>query len=397
MPVEWSAVRNHRLAVAAIFFLNGAMLGSFASRIPALKEAHRLSEATLGLALLAIAAGAVLAMPLSGGLIARLGSRLMTTLMVLLFLGQMVLVAVAPNMLLLVPALFLLGAFNGTLDVSMNSQGVAVEKLHGSPILSSFHAAWSFGSLAGAAAGAGVIWLGVGFRVHLIAMAVLLFVCAVVAAGRLLPTTADAQDRTPAFARPTGKLVLLGAVVFCGMLSEGAMADWSAVYIAGPLGAEQFIAALGFTAFSLTMAFTRVFGDRLAAAWGPTKMTRRSGLLAAGGLAFALVIGTPWAAIVGFALVGAGLGNIVPVVFSAAGRVQGVASGTALAAVATTGYTGFLAGPPLIGLTAQVTSLPLALGVVVIFCALVALLASSVGSADTETQPGAVEAGVVGT
>ncbi len=147
----------------------------------------------------------------------------------------------------------------------------------------------------------------------------------------------------------------LGLLTFCGLLAEGAMADWSAVYLHDALGTTPALAATGFAAFSLTMAAGRFGGDRLVGRLGPRSVLRASSTIAAGGLSGALLLGTPLAAIFGFGLVGAGIANVIPILFGAAGRIAGISAGTALAAVATTGYCGYLAGPPLIGLAAELT------------------------------------------
>jgi fucose permease len=161
-------------------------------------------------------------------------------------------------------------------------------------------------------------------------------------------------------------------VTFCGLLAEGAVGDWSAVYIQQALGATSAVAAAGFAAFALMMATGRFLGDRFARTLGGDRLLRISGAIAAIGLAAALLLGTPSAALVGFAFVGLGLANVIPVVFSAAGRVRGLPPATALSAVATTGYGGYLAGPPLIGLVAEATNLPVALGIIVAACVVIA-------------------------
>jgi fucose permease len=190
------------------------------------------------------------------------------------------------------------------------------------------------------------------------------------------------------FARPTGALLGLGALAFCGLLAEGAMGDWSAVYLHDSLGSSSALAAAGFAAFSLAMAAGRFGCDRLVVHFGSGLVLRASSTVAAIGLAVALLIGLPTAGIVGCGLVGLGISNVIPILFSAAGRVRGVQAGTALAAVATTGYFGFLAGPPLIGLAAEVSGLRVALGIVSAHCALITVGA---GVADRTESHGVVQ------
>jgi len=196
---------------------------------------------------------------------------------------------------------------------------------------------------------------------------------ALLAVGRalrwLVPSDAADASASPVFARPSGVLFGLGVLAFFGLLAEGAMADWSAVYLRDTLETTPAVAAAGFAAFSLAMAAGRFRGDRLVSLLGPGRLLGASGAVAACGLGGALLVGAPAAAVVGCGLVGLGISNVIPVLFSAAGHVRGIQAGTALAAVATIGYLGLLAGPPLIGLTAHVTSLPVALGLVGAFCA----------------------------
>ncbi len=220
---------------------------------------------------------------------------------------SIVLPALAPGLLSLVLAVAVVGAANGALDVSMNSQAVAVEKGYGRPIMSSFHAAFSFGGLAGALIGGFVAAAGIGPLPHLAAVAFLCATVAVVAYGSLLPASADAADEgAPAFARPTRALLGLGVISFCVLLGEGAMSDWSAVYLDGTLGTGPGFAAAGYAAFSLAMAFGRLFGDGLAERLGHVRLVRACGALAAVGLGVALFVGQPVFALVGFACAGRG-------------------------------------------------------------------------------------------
>jgi hypothetical protein len=182
---------------------------------------------------------------------------------------------------------------------------------------------------------------------------------------------------------------VLGVVAFCGLFAEGAAADWSGVYLAGPLDASPGVAALGFAAFSVTMAVFRLLGDPLAHRWGPVVLTRAGGLLAAAGLGTALLVAHPVAALFGFACMGAGLAGVVPVVFRAAGSVPGLSPAAGIAALTSVGYSAFLIGPPAIGFAAEATSLPIALAAVV---ALLGLLAVLAGSTDPTRAPRPVAA-----
>ena len=366
-----------RLAVAAAFFVCGAGFANWVARIPVVQQKLGLTNGELGIALLGTAVGALLAMPITGWLVAREGSRPMTQLAVLTYCIVLPLPVLAPNLLLLTIALMVYGAAFGALDVSMNAQAIAVEQRYRRPIMSSFHGLYSVGGLAGAASGGLVASLGINPVPHLLGAALLLGVVAILASQRLLPTSVDNATPGPAFALPTRSLLNLGLVAFCVMLSEGAMADWSAIYLHRSLKLESGLAAAGYVVFSLAMAVGRLTGDRLIQRLGPVKVVRLGGTVAATGLGLALIIAHPLAALIGFACVGIGLSSLVPIVFSAAGRTPGVAPSVALAAVTTTGYGGFLFGPPLIGFVADFFTLPIALGIVVIMSATSALLARS--------------------
>jgi fucose permease len=208
----------------------------------------------------------------------------------------------------------------------------------------------------------------------------------------LMPSTVQHVSPGGVFARPTGALLGLGALAFCGLLAEGAMGDWSAVYLHDTLGSSPAVAAVGFAAFSLAMAAGRFGGDRLVVQFGSGLVLRASSAVAAMGLAVALFIGRPTAGIIGCGLVGLGISNVIPILFSAAGRVPGIQPGTALAAVATTGYFGFLAGPPLIGLAAEVSSLRIALGIVSALCALITVGAGVARQTEAREVSGRTEA-----
>ncbi len=379
--IDGPGLRRARLAVAAVFFINGVALGSWFVRIPAVQQGLSLGEGLLGLALLGAAVGALVSMPLAGALISRFGSRRVVGATALLLLS-VVLPALAPGLLLLVGAVAVVGAANGALDVSMNSQAVAVEREYGRPIMSSFHAAFSFGGLAGATLGGLVASAGVAPLPHLAAVAALGVVAAALVYRALLPASADAADEgEPAFARPTRALLGLGVISFCVLLGEGAMSDWSAVYLDGTLETGPGFAAAGYAAFSLAMAFGRLFGDGLAERLGHVRLVRACGAIAAGGLGAALLVGQPVFALIGFACAGAGFSVVFPAALSAAGRAEGMAAGPALAAVSTAGYTGFLVGPPAIGFAAELVGLGGALFVVVGLSAAIVIFADAVRNA----------------
>ena len=378
-PERTAPPRAARLAVMATFFINGMALGNWFPRIPAVQEDLGLSEGDLGLALLGPAVGAVATMPAIGWLIARFGSRPVTRASALVLCAALPLPALAPNLALLALALVVVGVGNGVLDVSMNSQAVAVERRYRRPIMTTFHGLFSAGSLAGGALAGLIAWRGIDVTPHLLGVAAVLVPAVVVASRWLLPADVDAGQSGPKFARPSRTLAGLGIVAFGVLLGEGAMADWGAVYLKDSLNTGAGLAAAGFVVFSLTMAAGRFAGDRLTQRLGPVTMVRAGGTLAAVGLGIGLLINHPIAALIGFACVGAGLSSLFPITLSAAGRIPGVAPGPALAAVSMMGYSAFLAGPPVIGFVAEAVGLRGALGFVVLLCAAAAALAGAVG------------------
>lgn len=383
-----------RRAVSWLFFLNGALFGTWVSRLPLVQSQHGLSHGELGVALLGLAMGALIAMPLSGWASARFGSRTVCHVWAVLYSLLLPVLAFAPSSGWLMVALIAFGAGHGGLDVAMNAQAVQVEGRYPRPIMSGFHALFSAGGLAGAALGAGMAGLGVPVALHFGVMAAGLGGwVALRAFGPLLPVEPKVSPSEPASTDPGsslplpifagrrpgwGNLLAMGALAFCVMMGEGAMADWTGVYLKDVTLAGDGLASAGYAAFSLTMMLGRFWGDRLTLRLGPVRLVRWSGVLAASGLALALVTAQPWAAFVGFAAVGAGFATVIPQVFSAAGRAVVIAPSVALATVTTMGYGGFLLGPPLIGFAAEVLGLRGALGIVVVTSALLLLLAGSV-------------------
>jgi MFS family permease len=278
-----------------------------------------------------------------------------------------------PNLVSLCAVLVVLGAANGALDVSMNGHASAIEAQWRSPIMSSFHAGWSAGGLLGAATGAMLQKAGVGVFGGLALPDV--FIAALMLAAAALALREEGPRTTkpaPGFALPSGGVMKLAGLAFLCMMVEGAVADWSAVYLRATLSEAASVAAVGYSAFAFSMAACRIVGDVSVRRFGSSKVVGFGGLLAAAGLALVLSLPTVLTACVGFAMVGVGLANIVPVIFSAAGRSTATpAVGVSMAATA--GYAGFLVGPPLIGLGAGLLGLRVALCVLVVATMIVSL------------------------
>lgn len=346
-------------ATSALFFLSAVVLTAWGPLVPLAKARLALDEGGLGLLLLALGIGGVVAMPSAGGLIARYGYR--RVIAVAMALGICVFPALsrlggAAGMW---AALLLFGAALGFTDVAMNLHASKVEKEAGRPMMSGFHGLWSVGAVCGS--GAMSLMLGAGLSAGKASL--VLSVLSALGLVTLLPglsAGAPKGPRAPAFALPRGSVVALGALCFTVYLTEHSVLDWSAVYLATERGAGVGEAGAGFTLFAAAMTAMRLVGDRLRAALGDVRVVLLSGLTGAAGLV--IVITTPSAAanLVGYAILGAGTANIVPVLFSAAGRSTAMPGNLGLTAVATISAAGLLVGPALIGFVAKATSLPTA-------------------------------------
>ena len=372
-----------RVAITLLFFCDGLLLGSWASRIPAVQAESGLTNATLGVALLAAPLAALVAMPAAGSLSARIGSRTVSVGGLLLAALAIAGAGQARGLVTLSLALFAFGAGFGAVNVAANAQGIAFERALGRPVLSSFHAAFSLGGLAGAGFGALLAGVGIEPAVHFGALLVIVAAAIAVARPRLISRAEDVPPTQRSFARPSRVLLVLGAAAFCTLLAEGAAADWSAAFLSQSVGVTAAVAGLGYTAFSLAMATSRTLGDRLTRNLGPALLARTGGAIAASGLGAGLIGPSAPIALCGFACMGLGLGVVIPILFRAAGTARDVPATTGVATVSTLGWVGFMAGPPAIGVLASGVGLRAALVVVVI--ALVALTLMA-GAADTRKR-----------
>jgi predicted MFS family arabinose efflux permease len=384
-------LRRGKTAACITFVLSGAVIGVWTARIPAIKHDLGLSDGELSVALLALAAGGLTGMRLVGRLVDRHGSTTVMNPMALAVGPLLILPAYASNLLTLTLALGVLGAAHGTLNVSMNANAVRVERAHQRSIMSGIHAGFSIGGFLGAAAGGMFAAADLSPAVTFICTGVLIAVLALWASRWALPdphakpdheaTNHGRRRRRPALSTssPHRKaLLLLGLLAFATLVAEGAAADWSSVYLHDSLGSSAGIAAAAYAAFALMMTAGRLAGNRLVAAFGPARLVRGCGLLAAAGFGAGLLIGHPAAAIIGFAALGAGLSCIVPQVYSAAGNVDPAQPGRGLARVASMGYLGFLTGPVIIGGAASLIHLSRAMLILPLLAAFVAVAAAAV-------------------
>jgi hypothetical protein len=371
---ERSASWPERAAVVAIFLANGLGIGAWAACIPALKARLVLSDGALGVVLFAFAVGAVVAMQLAARLTRRLGPANATRAATLMFAATLPLPAFAPDVATLAAATFAMGAANGLLDVTMNGYAGGLERRWGAAIMSSFHAAWSGGGLVGAPVGGALVGFGAPWALGVAA-------ALVAALAALVWTSLREADAAPATAEIglappfRAALPLCVAALLC-MGCEGAMADWTGVYLAETARAPQAMASIGFAAFSATMVFGRLLGDNAVRAWGRARVVGWGAILAAAGLTLAVVDPRLAPATLGFALVGVGLSNVVPTLFSAAAGLASVPA-AGVAVVATAGYAGLLSGPVVIGAIAESASLRLGLAFLILCVGVAAMAARS--------------------
>ena len=342
------------LATRLAFLAAGLPMASWAPLIPFAKERVGANDATLGLLLLCLGMGSLIAMPVTGYLSARRGPRGMT------LLGGIGLVLLLPvlvstgNAVVLGAAIFLFGASLGTIDVAMNVHAAEVERRAGRPMMSGFHAMWSVGGILGAGGTTALLWAGATPQFAALVAAGVAAAALAVAAPRFL---AEGGGEPPVLALPRGFVLLLAGLAAIVFLIEGAILDWGALLMIDRALFPVETAGLGFMLFSVAMAAARLTGDRIVARLGGFTTLVAGGAVAACGLALMLV-GGAGVALAGFLLVGLGCANLVPIFFSAAGRQTVMAPGLAIAAVTTVGYAGILMGPALIGFVSEATSLP---------------------------------------
>jgi MFS family permease len=349
-------MRSDRVAVSMLFLVNGFLVGSWAPKIPVFMSRLSLTESVMGLLILAFGLGSILMMPVIGALTARNGSAPVLRIVSVIVLPILLLISLAPNVWMAAVAVVIFGGFIGGMDVAMNANAVHVEKRMGRAIMSSCHGFWSLGGLFGAGMG-GFLIEGTGEVGHAIILTVL------ATAGILLVLPFIAQDQPTAEVKaatpmrmPRSPLpYLIGVMALFSMIPEGSILDWGALYLRQELGADLGLAALGFAAFSGTMAIMRFLGDAIRQRLGAVLTLQISTGFAITGMLIAGLAPSAPIAIFGFAFAGIGISNMVPIAFSAAGNIPGVPSGIGLSIVTVMGYSGILVAPSAIGFIAENT------------------------------------------
>lgn len=369
--------RAYRIAVGALFFLQGLCFATWASRIPSIQQSLQLSDGQLGLVLFALPAGSLIALPLSGWLVTRFGSKTIVTNALIFYALMLAALGLAQNITQIILVLVFYGMAGNTANIAMNTQAVGVEARYRRNIMASFHGLWSLAGFT--AAGIGIYMIGkniIPFH-HFIMISALILVALAIIFQYLLPNEERGPTSKKIFAMPDRGLVMLGIIAFCCMICEGAMFDWSGIYFKKIVKAEGAWIGAGYTAFMCTMAAGRFIGDWVTMRLGFRKTIQFSGALIVTGLAVSLVFPYLAPAIAGFFLVGLGVSSVVPLVYSTAGKSKTLSPGVALAAVSSIGFLGFLIGPPLIGIVAGASSLRISFMIIALMGLSVAIMAGA--------------------
>ncbi|MCW7764039.1 MFS transporter [Photorhabdus luminescens] len=350
-----SLVKQPIMATRAAFFIAGFSLASWAPLIPLAKERLQLDNGAMGLLMLAFGIGSFIMMPMAGMLAARFGCRQIFTLCALIVLVMLPGLSVLPTPLTLACALFIFGAGIGAMDVVVNIHAVMVEKMARRPIMSGFHALFSLGGIAGAGSVSALLSVGIS-PLQVMAMAVLLIILLLLPVWNGLLNEAEAGN-TPFFAVPHGIVILLGFLCFVAYIMEGSMLDWSGILLTSVHNISSHQAGIGYTLFAIAMTSGRFLGDKIIALYGHRRVFISSALLATSG--FILIYSASTAIMLGlsFLMIGAGLSNIAPMLFTASGQQKIMPDSLAVAAVSTMGYSGILLGPALIGGLAYIVTL----------------------------------------
>ncbi|MDB5285079.1 MAG: transporter [Mucilaginibacter sp.] len=355
LPTYHFSKRTLRIAVGAMFFMTGLCFASWASRIATIQQNLNLSDAALGGVLFAMPVGLMCSLPFSGWVITKIGSRKLLIGALITYSSCLVTLGLAQNTLQLIICLMLFGFASNAVNISVNTQAVAAEKLYQKPILASFHGIWSLAGFTGAGIGTFMIGKNIIPFYHFGIVFIIIIITIALVSGYLKNDKVTSSG--PVFVMPDSSLIKLGVIAFCSLICEGAMFDWSVIYFKKVVLAHGAWMGAGYTAFMLTMASGRFVADWFAHRFGLKRTLQISGVLTATGLLIAVIFPYLFTALAGFLLVGFGVSSVVPLVYSAAGRSKTMSPGVALAAVSTIGFMGFLIGPPIIGFIAGLASL----------------------------------------
>lgn len=375
MEVKQKPLGSSRVSISLFFFFYGALFATWASRIPNIQQSLALSETGLGAVLLLMPVGSFIALPFSGYITSKVGSRKVVILSSFLYSGLLAGIGFSQTVWQLSICLFLFGALGNILNISVNTQAITLESLYKRTIISSFHGMWSVAGLF--AAFMGTYFIGKGFPVqyHFLLVAVVAGLSFLLCASYLLHEKGTPQEKRPLFTKPDKAFWGLGAIAFCSMICQGAMFDWSGVYFKKVVTIRPELIGVGYTAFMISMTTIRFITDWLTHRVGFKLIIAACGVLTTAGLL--LAVGFPYfiPATIGLLLVGIGVSPTVPLVFSAAAKSKVLPPPVAIAAVSSIGMIGLLIGPPIIGFIAGVSSLKISFLLLSLFGILITVTA----------------------
>ena len=343
-----------RLAVSLFFFSQGLAFSSWASRIPTIKSELGISEGQLGTLLLLMPIGQLCTMALSGKLVAKYGSKNVLQIVVLIYPLILCSIGLAQNFYQLGAVLFFFGVVGNMCNISVNTQGVEVEKIYGKSIMSSFHGAWSIAGFTGALIGLLMMNLHVSTFYHFVIIYGLIVLNWLINKKYLVDSVpSPPKEKKSLFSKPDTVLIQLGIIGFLSMATEGAMFDWSGVYFQDIVKAPQNLIVVGYASFMIMMATGRFVGDYFISKYGKQRVMQISGVLMSSGLMLSVFFPQFIICTIAFMMVGLGVACNVPTVYSVAGKTKNINPGVALATVSSISFLGFLMGPPLIGYIAE--------------------------------------------
>ncbi|MDE3234996.1 MAG: MFS transporter [Bacteroidota bacterium] len=357
LPADKQQLRKYRWALFVFFFISGLRFASWASRIPDIQAHLHLSDAGLGSVLFALPIGSMAGLPVSGYCVTRFGSRKTLLIAALIFPVTMIGIGLSDTVATLFTLLFFFGLSSNLLNISMNTQAVAVEALYKRSIMASFHGTWSLGGFTGAAFSTWMMSMHVNPLHHFIIISSISLISMLLVYSNTIKQDVGKKSSGKIFSKPDRFLLLLGIIAFSSMVCEGTMADWSGVYFRKILHAPAGLVTLGYVAYMSMMTTGRFLGDRFVSRMGVSKVIKWSGLVIATGLLIAVTMPYIATAVIGFLFVGMGVSSVVPLSYAMAGRSKKMTPGVAIAAVSSVGFLGFLIGPPMIGFIAQAADL----------------------------------------
>jgi MFS family permease len=374
-----SYLNRVRIATSFFFFGMGFCFATWASRIPDIKSMLHLSEAALGTMLFVLPIGQLVGMPFSGKIVTKYGSRTVSILGLLLYSFSLILLGLTTTKWQLASGLFLFGFFANFCSIAVNTQGVYTQQLFDKPIIGSFHGSWSLAGFFGALLSLLLLTLKINPLQHFIIAFVLIALIVLFNYKFIIEAKVKKQEEHSNYSfvkNPDKTLIWLGIICFCGMASEGVMFDWSGVYFKEIVKAPGALVVLGYTTFMISMASGRFLSDFLVHKYGNKKVLIISGIVISSGLYLAVLFPYLVPSTIAFMLVGFGVSNVVPIIFTVAGNNEKVPTGIALTIVSSISFMGFLIGPPLIGFIAELTSLKYSFAVIGVFGVFISMLVS---------------------